>query len=105
MAKIVADTTKDTLGDFILDNVEKVSTVNSNAHSSLAGLEGLRYELATVKRSTNQYVPGQAHTYGNKSFWSLMKRGLSCVPHWVSVIHLPVYVDGFVQKIYARALH
>ena len=97
-AKPVTDTTKETLQGFIQDIVEEGSTVYTDEHKSYMGLKGLGYEHAAVKHSANQYVDGQAHTNGIESFWSLMKRGISGVHHWVSVKHLPAYVDEFATR-------
>lgn len=98
VAKTVRNRTKETLQGFIQDVVEEGSLVYTDAHKSYAGLKGSRYENATVEDSTNQYVDGQARTNGTESFWSLKKRGVSSIYHWVSVKHLPAYVDEFATR-------
>ena len=39
-----------------------------------------------------------AQTNRIESFWSLMKRGVTGIHHWVSVKHLPAYVDEFATR-------
>ena len=98
VAKTVRNTTKETLQGFIQDVVEEGSSVYKDALKSYAGLKGASYENATVDDSTNQYLDGQARTNGTESFWSLKKRGISSVHHWVSVKHLPACVDEFATR-------
>lgn len=102
VAKTVRNTSKETLQGFIQDVVEEGSLVYTDAHKSYAGLKGSRYEHATVEHSTNRYVDGQARTNGTESFWSFKKRGISSVHHWVSVKHLPAYVDEFATRYNLR---
>ena len=98
VAKPLTDWTKKTLQGFIQDIVEEGSTVYADAQKSYMGLKGLGYEHAKVKHSANQYVDFQAHTNEIESFWSLKKRGISGVHHWVSVKHLPAYVEEFATR-------
>ena len=98
VAKTITDTTKETLQGFVQDTVEEGSTVYTDGHKSYSGLKQLGYEHTAVKHSANQYVIGMAHTNQIESFWSLMKRGVTGVHHWVSVKHLPAYVDEFATR-------
>ncbi len=98
VAKPIEDTKKETLEGFIQDTVEEGSTVYTDGHKSYAGLKKLGYEHTAVKHSANQYVLGMAHTNRIESFWSLMKRGVTGVHHWVSVKHLPAYIDEFATR-------
>lgn len=98
VATVIDNTNKETLQGFIQDTVEEGSAVYTDSHKSYTGLEELGYEHTAVKHSANQYVIGMAHTNRIESFWSLMKRGVTGVHHWVSVKHLPAYVDEFATR-------
>ena len=98
IAKPISDTTKDTLQGFIQEFVEEGSAVYTDAHKSYKVLNDLDYDHTAVKHSANQFVPGMANTSRIKSFRSLMKKGATGIHHWVSIKHLPAYVDEFAPR-------
>ena len=63
---------------------------------------GIRMRHEAVKHSDGQYVDGTAHTQGIQSFWSMLKRGIICVYHHVSVKHLDRYVGEFAGRYNLR---
>ena len=94
----MSDTTKDTLQGFIPESLEEGSAVYAVALNSYTGLEELGYEHTAVKHSANQYVLEMANTSRIESFGSLMKKGVTEIQNWVSIKHLPAYVDEFATR-------
>jgi transposase-like protein len=88
---VVLDTTGDTLHGFVRENVEKDTTVYTDAHRSYTALEeDFRHE--TIDHATT-YVEGQVHSNGIENFWSLLKRGLHGTYVAVQPYHLFRYLD------------
>ena len=94
-ARVVPDTTKATLHDFIDSHVEFGSTVYTDEATAYSGLD---YPHETVKHSAGEYVREQAHTNGIESFWSMLKRGYIGTYHYMSEKHLDRYVNEFAGR-------
>ena len=63
---------KKTLQSFVNDHSAEGTAVYTDDHQSYLDSS---FNHETVKPSVNEYVRGQAHTNGIKSFWSLLKIG------------------------------
>ena len=95
-AKVIENTRKDTLHDFINDYVETGSTVNTDDFKAYKNLEGYKHDV--VKHSVGDYVKEQAHINGIESFWSMLKRAHKGTYHKISKKHLNRYVNEFVIR-------
>ena len=60
------------------------------------------YNHAMVNHGAGKYVNGDAHTNTLEGFWSLLKRGIIGIYHFVSRKHLQAYVDEFVFRYNTR---
>ena len=99
-AKVVKDTTSETLEGFIREQVgddTPIYTDEATAYSDLPNHEA-------VKHSVMEYVRGPIHTQGIESFWSLLKRAYMGTFHRMSPKHLHRYVDEFVSRHNMREL-
>ena len=94
-AKVVRETDKPTLHDFVADNAEPDAEVYTD---DAAAYEGIPYPHETVKHSVSEYVDGMAHTNGMESFWSMLKRAHKGTFHKISPKHLDRYVREFAGK-------
>ena len=94
-AKVVQDTAKATLHDFVADNAEPDAVVFTD---DAAAYEGIPNPHETVKHSVSEYVRGMAHTNGIESFWSMLKRAHKGTFHKISPKHLQRYVSEFAGK-------
>ena len=93
-ARVVDDTTGDTLQGFVVDSAKpgaKVYTDDSSAYCGLPNHEA-------VTHSIGEYVRGQVHTNGIESFWSMLKRAYVGTFHKISPKHLDRYVREFAGK-------
>lgn len=101
-AKVVPNVTRETLQDSILAQIEKGSTVYTDAATGYDRLAAQNYVHETVNH-TKEYVRGQVHTQGIDNFWSLLKRSLTGTYVAVEPFHLDRYLDEQVFRYNNRA--
>lgn len=94
-AKVVADTTADTLQSFVKDNAAPEATVYTD---DATAYESLPFDHDTVKHSLQEYVKGDVHTNGIESLWSMLKRAHKGTFHKFSPKHLDRYVQEFAGR-------
>lgn len=97
-ARVVPDTTADTLVGVVADHAEKGALVLTDEAKGYLPLKGRGYGHKSVKHSVGQYVDGMAHTNGMESFWSMLKRGYHGTYHQISHEHLDRYVAEFSHR-------
>jgi transposase-like protein len=87
----------------VIDNVEKGSTVYSDALKSYRnlGADGFIHEFID---HTEEYVRGRVHTNGLENFWSLFKRALKGTYVSVEAFHLQAYADEQAWRYNNRKL-
>ena len=101
-AKVVSDTTAETLMEFIRNTAlpgTQVYTDDALAYSTMQG-----FEHGSVKHSAKEYVRGDVHTNGIESLWSMLKRGYIGTYHRMSAKHLQRYVTEFAGRQNLRRL-
>ena len=94
-ARVVPDTTKDTLQGFVAEHAAPGATVYTD---DAAAYDGMPFDHETVKHSRSEYVKGDVHTNGAESFWSMLKRGHAGIYHKMSPKHLDRYVQEFAGR-------
>ncbi|MCY4385180.1 MAG: IS1595 family transposase [Nitrospinae bacterium] len=99
-AKVVEDTKKETLQDFVNENVEDEVEKYTDENRSYRGLKNHK----RVNHSMGKWVDEMAHTNGIESFWSMFKRGFHGTYHKMSHKHLQRYVDEFSGRHNIRNL-
>ena len=101
-AKVVNDTTKATLQEFVVQNTTKDAIVYTD---QAAAYKGIPRKHEVIKHSIGEYVRDSVHTNGIESFWATIKRGFKGVYHKMSRKHLQRYIDEFVARFNRRAMH
>jgi transposase-like protein len=101
-AKVIPNVKRVTLQAEILENIEKKSTVYTDAAFGYYELAHKDFVHDTVNH-VNEYVRGQVHTQGIENFWSLLKRGLNGTYVAVEPFHLDRYVTEQVFRFNNRA--
>lgn len=101
-AKVVPNVKRETLQNAILDQIQKGSTVYTDAAVSYDNLAAREYIHETVNH-VEEYVRGQIHTQGIENFWALMKRGLKGTYIAVEPFHLDRYIGEQVFRYNNRA--
>lgn len=99
-AKVVADTTGETLQGFVRSHAKPDAKIYTDGDSAYAGLENHE----AVRHSVGEYVRGEAHTNGLESFWGMLKRSYTGTFHKLSPKHLDRYVREFEAKHNTRDL-
>ena len=94
-AKVVRDTGKATLHEFVADVADDDAVVFTD---DAPVYDGIPNPHETVKHSVSEYVRGMAHTNGVESFWSMLKRAHAGTFHKTSPKHLQRYVNEFAGK-------
>lgn len=104
---VVKDTTANTLHPIMVDNVAAGSTLVTDAHKSYLGLTD-RYLHVSVKHVDGEYVikinGEKFHTNNIENFWSIFKRGIIGIYHFVSAKHLQRYCTEFGYRFNHRDL-
>jgi transposase-like protein len=98
VARVVPDSTRETLHGIVKEYVLPSSVVFTDEHQSYTGLEeipGRNYHHLRIKHEAKVYVMGQVHTQTIEGFWSLVKRGIGGVYHSVSQKYLQTYLNEY----------
>ncbi|MCK9412124.1 MAG: IS1595 family transposase [Prolixibacteraceae bacterium] len=93
-AQKAKDTSGETLKSFINMNVKSGSQIMTDEWRSYNGL-ALLYGHSIVKHSMGENVNGAVHINTLEGFWSLLKRGVIGLYHYVSSKYLNKYIDEF----------
>lgn len=101
-AHAVPNVRREVLLSAILENIQKGSTVYSDAYPGYKSLAKMDFVHDTVNH-VQEYVRGQVHTNGIENFWSLLKRGLKGTYVAVEPFHLDRYVTEQVFRFNNRA--
>ena len=100
-AKVVENTTAETLQGFVVENADAFATVYTD---DATAYQSLPFDHESVKHSLQEYVRGEAHTNGIESLWSMFKRAHKGVFHKLSPKHLNRYVQEFAARHNLREL-
>ena len=103
-AKVVPDTTANSIKSFILENIHPETTIFTDeavVYEDLPNHESVSHSAMEYSRRGHR---GQVHTNGIESFWSMLKRAHMGTFHKLSVKHLQKYVNEFVGRHNIRTL-
>lgn len=104
---VVKDTSANSLHPIMVENVAEGSTLVTDAHKAYLGLTG-RYTHVSVKHVDGEYVVKingvKFHTNNIENFWSIFKRGIIGIYHFVSAKHLQRYCTEFGYRFNHRDL-
>ncbi len=92
VARAVKSVDAATLKGFVRETVSRqASLLVTDEWVGYRGLDA-EYAHAVIKHTGGEYVRGNAHTNTIEGFWSLFKRQIYGIHHWVSEKHLDQYV-------------
>ena len=84
--------------------MKRGANVLTDEHRGYVGLEGDFFHH-TVNHSAGQYVRHFfIHTNGLEGAWSLFKRQVFGIHHWISAKHLDRYLDEFTYRYNRRKM-
>jgi transposase-like protein len=100
---VVPDAKAQTVQGAIAAHVAPGANIMTDEHRGYIGLQG-RYSHHTVNHSAGEYVKHYfIHTNGIEGAWSLFKRQVYGIHHWVSTKHLDRYLNEFTFRYNRRA--
>ncbi len=98
-AKVIQDTTKPTIQEFVNESRTENSLVFTDDHTSYEGLTNHTSVNHSQKEWAVSTALGElAHTNGIESFWAVLKRAYHGTYHQISKKHLNRYVTQFAGK-------
>ncbi len=104
VTKVVPSKSINALMPIIKDNVEKGSLIVSDGYNGYNGLGRRGYLHESVDHQTKEFVRGKFHTNSLEGYWSLFKRGIIGIYHYVSPKHLQRYSDEFTFRYETRKI-
>jgi hypothetical protein len=75
----------------------------THGFGAYTGLDKQYKEHHVLNKEKEEYVKGEYHTNRLEGFWTLLKRGIYCQYHKVSVRRLQAYLNEFTFKYNHRA--
>ena len=100
--KVTNDRSQRTLKKFVLEHIDP-EIVEAVFTDGWAGYRGLPYHMS-VNHSKRHYGDSYMHTNTIEGIWSLLKRSVKGIFHFVSNKYLSYYVDELAWKINNRDL-
>lgn len=97
------DRHKETLLPLIHKTVKKNSCIITDEYNAYRDLK-INYNHFKINHASKEYVNGAIHTNSIENFWSLFKRGIIGIYHFISPKHMQQYVDEFTYRFNTRTL-
>ncbi|MGZ8362778.1 MAG: IS1595 family transposase [Caulobacteraceae bacterium] len=102
VARVVETTRTEVLDAFAHEVVSPEATsISTDEHSGYRHL-GRTFNHGVVRHSAGEYVRGATHTQTIEGVWSLLKRQIVGIHHWVSPKHLDRYVGEMAFRYNRR---
>jgi len=92
-----------TLTPMIFSRIEKGSTIMTDGHGAYKRL-AKKYKHVVVNHHQGEYVVGQYHTNTLEGFWSILKRQINGIHHFVSRKHINRYCNESAYRYNTREL-
>ncbi len=96
-AQKVNDVKGQTVKRIVTDNIVFGTNLMSDEFTGYKGLS-LYYNHQSVSHGRGEYVSGACHTNTIEGFWSLLKRGIVGIYHFVSPKHLDRYLAEYTYR-------
>lgn len=103
VASVISGTDTNTLDTFVHDVVSPTATVSTDEHSGYRHL-GRTFDHGVVRHSAGEFVRGGHHTNSVEGFWSLLKRQIVGIHHYVTPKHLNRYVAESTWRFNLRGM-
>jgi transposase-like protein len=103
VATVIASTNTATLDGFAHAVIAPGASVSTDEHAGYRHL-GRTFDHGVVRHGTGEYVVGKTHTNGIEGYWSLLKRQIVGIHHFVSPKHLAAYVNESAWRFNLRGI-
>lgn len=81
------------------------STMVTDGYPSYNGIDNVFSNHVRIHHAKGEYVVGAFHTNTIEGFWSILKRGIIGIYHFVSVKHLERYLTEFTFRYNTRGMN
>jgi len=98
IARVVENTESKVIVDFINENVEKGSELNTDEYRAYSKIAKHGYIHKVIDHSKKMYYVDGVSTNAMEGFWSQLKRSIHGTYHSLSAKHLQNYVNEFVFR-------
>lgn len=98
IAKVVENTESKVVVDFINENIEKGSEINTDEYRPYNKISRHGYIHKVIDHSKKMYCVDGVSTNAMEGFWSQLKRSIHGTYHSLSAKHLQNYVNEFVFR-------
>lgn len=99
----VENTKSETIAPILLNNIKVGSKLMTDEWWGYRGMNAI-YDHQIVKHAYSEYVRGNVHTNTIEGFWSLFKRGVVGIYHFVSKKHIQQYLNEFSYRYNSRRI-
>ncbi len=90
-----------TLEGFVKEHTQSIAEVYTDEY---VGYRRIPRIHEVIRHSAQEFVRGDVHTNGIESWFSMIRRGIIGIHHWVSVKHLQRYIAEFSTRHNLRPL-
>jgi transposase-like protein len=94
ISQVVPNRKSITLTPHITQNISPNSDIMTDEFLSYKSLKEY-YNHQFVNHSQKEWVRGNVHTNNLEGFWSILKRGITGIYHFITKKHIQKYVDEF----------
>lgn len=103
VATVIASTNTATLDGFAHAVIAPGAKVSTDEHAGYRHL-GRTFDHGIVRHGAGEYSVGGVHTNGIEGYWSLLKRQIVGIHHFVSPKHLNSYVNESAWRFNLRGI-
>jgi transposase-like protein len=101
ITRVIANADRATVLPILKEHVSPDATMHTDSSWMYTPLSET-HTHHSVNHSEDEYVRGVIHTQGIEGYWSLLKRGIIGIYHYVSPKHLQRYCDEFSYRYNTR---
>jgi transposase-like protein len=99
---VIPNTHVDTMQNLIAENIDTDAQLITDSHQSYKGLYQIYDKHKMVKGVDGYTTTGKWHTNNIEGYWSLLKRSIIGIYHYVSPKHLQAYCDESAYRYNTR---
>lgn len=103
LTKVVANATQENILPFLTENIAPGTELHTDTSHIYKPLKNLFVHKA-VNHTQGEYVKGNVHTNTIEGYWSLLKRQIYGIHHYVSAKHLQRYCNESSYRYNSREL-
>jgi transposase-like protein len=101
VTKVIAKADQGTIHPLLEKHIEAGSTLMTDGHGAY---KGTKFDHEVIEHEKGEYVRSHVHTGYIDGYWSLFKRGIVGIYHYISPKHTQRYSDEFSYRYNTRGV-